>query len=124
MNEIKLLYGKDFNNDGSNIVMSTKQMADVLKCSNEDICKMIDDDMKELGNSWDNPPRNISGIPIYRKSNQSNDVYEMYGNLGVMMIVCKLEDSVIRRLMIKAIEEAILYIQNNFNSIRNPAQNI
>ena len=124
MKEIKLVYGKDFSNDGINITMSSKQMANVLNRNNEEICKMIDDDMKELGNSWDNPPRNLLGIPIYRKSCQSNNVYEMYGNLGVMMIVCKLEDSVIRRLMIKAIEEAILYIQNNFNSIRNPAQNI
>lgn len=123
MKEIKLVYGKDFSNDGINITMSSKQMANVLNRNNEEICKMIDDDMKELGNSWDNPPRNLLGIPIYRKSCQSNDVYEMYGNLGVMMIVCKLEDSVIRRLMIKAIEEAILYIQNNFNSIQNPAQN-
>ena len=124
MKEIKLLYGKDFSNEGNNIVMSSKQMADVLNCDNEDICKMIDDDMKDLGNSWDNPPLNLLGIPIYRKSSQSNNVYEMYGTLGVMMIVCKLEDSVIRRLMIKAIEEAMLYIQNNFNNIQNPAQNI
>ena len=124
MNEIKLLYGKDFSNDGRNIVMSSEQMAAILKCNNEDVCKMIDDDMEELGNSWDNPPRNISEIPIYRKSNQSNNVYEMYGTLGVMMIVCKLKDSVIRRLMIRAVEEALLYIQSNFNSIQSPAQNI
>ena len=123
MNEIKLLYGKDFSNDGHNIIMSSKQMANVLNCNNEDIYKMIDDDMEELGNSWDNPPLNILGIPIYRKSSQSNDVYEMYGTLGVIMIVCKLEDPVIRRLMIRAVEEALLYMKNNFNSIQNPARN-
>lgn len=122
MKEIKLLYGKDFSNEGSNIVMSSKQMADVLNCNNEDICNMIDNDMKELGNSWINPPLNHLGIPIYRRSSQSNDVYEMYGTMGVMMIVCQLEDSVIRRLMIKAVNEAVLYIQNNFNNIQNPAQ--
>lgn len=122
MKEIKLLYGKDFSNEGSNIVISSKQMADVLNCNNEDICNMIDNDMIELGNSWSNPPLNHLGIPIYRRSSQSNVVYEMYGTMGVMMIVCQLEDSVIRRLMIKAIEEAVLYIQNNFNNIQNPAQ--
>lgn len=122
MKEIKLLYGKDFSNEGGNIVISSKQMADVLNCDNEDICKMIDDDMKELGNSWGNPPLNHLGMPIYRKSSQSNDVYEMYGTMGVMMIVCQLEDSVIRRLMIKAVNEAELYIKNNFTDQQNPAQ--
>ena len=122
MKEIKLLYGKDFSNEGGNIVISSKQMADVLNCDNEDICKMIDDDMKELGNSWINPPLDHLGIPIYRKSRQSNGVYEMYGNMGVMMIVCQLEDSVIRRLMIKAVNEAELYIKNNFDDHQNPAQ--
>lgn len=122
MKEIKLLYGKDFSNEGNNIVMSSKQMADVLNCDNEDICKMIDDDMKDLGNSWGNPPVNHLGIPIYRRSSQSNDMYEMYGTMGVMMIVCRLEDSVIRRLMIKAVNEAELYIKNNFTDLQNPAQ--
>lgn len=122
MREIKLLYGKDFSNEGSNIVISSKQMADVLNCDNEDICKMIDDDMKDLGNSWGNPPVNHLGIPIYRRSSQSNDVYEMYGTVGVMMIVCRLEDSVIRRLMIKAVNEAESYIKNNFNDLQNSAQ--
>ena len=122
MKEIKLLYGKDFSNEGGNIVMSSKQMADVLNCNNEDICDMIDNDMKELGNSWGYPPVNHLGIPIYRRSSQSNDVYEMYGTMGVMMIVCQLEDSVIRRLMIKAVNEAELYIKNNFTDLQNPAQ--
>lgn len=122
MKEIKLLYGKDFSNDGSNIVMSSKQMADVLNCSNEDICKMIDDDMRDLDNSWDNPPLNHLGLPIYRKSNQSPNVYEMYSTMGVMMIVCKIEDSVLRRLMIKAIGEAVSYIKNALTDAKNPAQ--
>lgn len=122
MKEIKLLYGKDFSNEEGDIVMSSKQMANVLNCDNKDICKMIDDDIRELGNSWGNPPLNRLGIPIYRKSNQSNDVYEMYGNLGVMMIVCKLEDFAIRRLMISAVNEAESYIKNNFTDHQNPAQ--
>lgn len=122
MKEIKLLYGKDFSNDGSNIVMSSKQMADVLNCSNEDVCKMMDDDMRDLDNSWDNPPLNHLGLPMYRKSNQSPNIYEMYGTMGVMMIVCKIEDSVLRRLMIKAIGEAVSYIKNAFANTQNPAQ--
>lgn len=123
MKDIRLIYGKDFNNEGSNIVITSKQMADVISCRNEYICKMIDDDMKELGNSWDNPPLNLLGMPIYRKSKHSNDVYEMYGTLGVMMIVCKIKDSVTRRLMIRAVNEAETYIKNTFKNTQNPAQN-
>lgn len=122
MKEIKLLYRKDFSNEGDSIVISSKQMAGILNCNNEDICKMIDDDMKEMGSSWDNPPLNRQRIPIYRKSDHSNDVYEMYGHLGVMMIVCKLKDPVLRRLMIRAVDEAELYIKNNFTNIQNPDQ--
>ena len=123
MREIKLMYGRDFSNEGGYLVITSQQMANALNCSNDDICKMIDDDMKESGNSWDNPPLDHLGLPMYRKSKQTDNVYKMCG-MGVMMIVCKIEDSVLRLLMIRAVEEARSYINNAFTKIQKPAQNM
>ena len=122
MKEIKLLYGKDFSIRGGVIMITSQQMANVLNCNNEDICKMIDEDIRELGNSWDNPPLDYLGSPMFRKSKQSDKIYEMDGTMGVMMIVCKIKDPVLRLLMIRAVNEAELFIKNNFTNIQNPAQ--
>ena len=119
MKALKLLYGKDFSNIAGDIVITSQQMANVLNCKNEDICKMIDEDIRELGTSWDNPPLDYLGLPMFRKSKQSDNIYEMNGTMGVMMIVSKIEDPVIRLLMIRSVIEAESYIK----SIQNPAQN-
>lgn len=122
MKEIKLLYGKDFSIRGGVIMMTSQQMSNVLNYNNEDICKMIDEDIRELGNSWDNPPLDYLGSPMFRKFKQSDKIYEMDGTMGVMMIVSKIKDPVLRLLMIRAVNEAELYIKNNFTNIQNPAQ--
>lgn len=74
MEELKLLYGKDFSIRGGVIMMTSQQMANVLNCNNEDICKMIDEDIRELGNSWDNPPLDYLGSPMFRFSKQSDKI--------------------------------------------------